>query len=120
MRLTKIRTPVASTDRKDGEFGNDDGGADGSSNFLRGLDSEADVTVAIANYNNCLKSSPLTSPGLFLHRLDLQTNLLVLIKIMTLSEEQSLRHAAVGVLYLHHLVFQLRQEEVHNLKFLDR
>ena len=55
-------------------------------NFLGGLDSQADVTFTVTDYDDGLETSSLTGPGLLLNRLD-----------------------------LHDLVLELRQEEVDNL-----
>jgi hypothetical protein len=71
VRLTKIGTPVSSSDWNDAEFGNDDGGADGSGDFLGGLDSETYMSLRVSDDNDGLESSPLTSTGLLLDRLDL-------------------------------------------------
>lgn len=71
MRLTQVGTPVTSSDRQNAELGNDDGGTDGSSNFLGGLDSETDVTLAVTDDNDGLEAGALTGTGLLLDRLDL-------------------------------------------------
>lgn len=71
MRLTKVRTPVTATDGNNSELGNDDGSANGSCDFLGGLDAEANVTFAVANDNNGLETGTLTGTGLLLDRLDL-------------------------------------------------
>lgn len=44
VRLTEVGTPVASSNRQDRQLGDDDGGADGGCDFLRGLNAETDVT----------------------------------------------------------------------------
>jgi hypothetical protein len=59
VRLTKVGAPVSATDGDDVELGDDDGGADGGSDFLGGLDTETDVAVGV------------TGTGLLLDRLDL-------------------------------------------------
>lgn len=71
VRLTQVGTPVTSSDRQNAELGNDDGGTDGSSNFLGGLDSETDVTLAVTDDNDGLEAGTLTGTGLLLDRLDL-------------------------------------------------
>jgi hypothetical protein len=49
VRLTKVGAPVSATDRNDGEFGDDDSGADGGCDFLGGLDTETDVAFRITD-----------------------------------------------------------------------
>ncbi len=68
---TEVGTPVSTTDGDDAELGNDDGSADGSSDFLRGLDTETDVALRVANDDNGLESGSLTGTGLLLDGLDL-------------------------------------------------
>ena len=43
MWFTEVGAPVAAADGKDGELGDDDGGADGGGDFFGGLDAETDV-----------------------------------------------------------------------------
>ena len=71
MWFTKIGTPVTTTDGQDGEFGDDDGGADGGGDFFGGLDAETDVTFAVTDDDDGLESSALTGAGLLLDWLDL-------------------------------------------------
>jgi hypothetical protein len=71
VRLTQVCTPVTSPDGQNAELGDDDGGTDGSSDFLGGLDSETDVTLGVTDDNNGLKPGTLTSTGLLLDGLDL-------------------------------------------------
>ena len=71
MRFTQRCTPVPSSDGKHGELGNDDGSADGSGDFFRGLDSEADVTFGVSNDDDGLESGTLAGTGLLLDGLDL-------------------------------------------------
>lgn len=68
--LTESRTPVTSSDGNDGELGNVDGGANGSSNLLSGLDTETNVAIGVTDKDNSLKSGALTGTGLLLDRLD--------------------------------------------------
>ena len=55
MRLTEVGTPVTSSDGHNTELGDDDGGADGSGDFLGGLDtrpmwpSESPMTTMALN-----------------------------------------------------------------------
>lgn len=72
VRLTEVGAPVASSDGEDGEFGDDDGGADGGRDFLRGLDAETDVALAVANDHDGLESGTLTGAGLLLDGFDLE------------------------------------------------
>lgn len=71
MRLTKVGTPVTSSDGDDAQLGNDDGGTDGSGDFLGGLDSETDVALGVTNDDDGLESGSLTGTGLLLDGLDL-------------------------------------------------
>lgn len=90
VRLTKVGTPVTSTDGDDAELGDDDGGADSSSDFLGGLDTETDVALGVTNDDDGLEAGALTGTGLLLDGLD-----------------------------LHDLVLELGQEVVDNLVLLD-
>lgn len=71
MRLTEVGTPVTSPDGQDGELGNGDGGADGGSDFLGGLDTETDVALRVTDEDNGLETGTLTGTGLLLDGLDL-------------------------------------------------
>ena len=71
MRLTEVGTPVTTTDRNNAELGDDDGSTDSSSDFLGGLDSETNVTLAVTDDDDGLESGTLTGTGLLLDRLDL-------------------------------------------------
>ena len=71
MRLTKVGTPVSATDGDDVELGDDDGGADGGSDFLGGLDTETNVAVGVTNEDDSLEAGTLTGTGLLLDGLDL-------------------------------------------------
>jgi len=68
---TKVGTPVSATDGDDAELSDDDGGADSSSDFLRGLDSETDVALGVTDKDNSLETGTLTGTGLLLDGLDL-------------------------------------------------
>ena len=71
MRFAEVVTPVTTTDRHNGELGDDDGGANSGSDFLRGLDAETDVAFAVADDDDSLETCSLTSTSLLLHGLDL-------------------------------------------------
>lgn len=71
VRLTKVGTPVATSDWDDGELRDDDGGTDGSCDFLGGLDAKTDVALAVTNDHDGLETGALTGTGLLLDRLDL-------------------------------------------------
>jgi len=90
VRLTKGRSPVTTTDRDDRKLGKDDSTTDGSGDFLRALDTETNVAVAVTNDNEGLESGTLTSTGLLLDRGD-----------------------------LHNLILKLGKEVVNDLVFLD-
>jgi hypothetical protein len=72
VRLTEVGTPVSSSDWDDAEFGNDNGGADSSGDFLGGLDSKTNMSLRVSDDNDSLESSSLTGTGLFLDWLDLE------------------------------------------------
>ena len=72
MRLTKVGTPVTSSDGEDAQLGDDDGGTDGSCDFLGGLDSETNVALRVTDNDDGLETGTLTGTGLLLHGLDLE------------------------------------------------
>jgi hypothetical protein len=71
VRSTKVGTPVSSSHGDDAELGDNDGGTDGGSDFLGGLDAETDVALGVTNDDNGLESGSLTGTGLLLDGLDL-------------------------------------------------
>ena len=71
MRLTKVGTPVTSSDGHNAELGDDDGGTDGGGDLLGGLDTEANVALGVTNDDDGLESGTLTGAGLLLDGLDL-------------------------------------------------
>jgi hypothetical protein len=108
VRLTEVGAPVATADGEDGQLRNDDGSADGSSDFLGGLDAETNVTLGVADDNNGLESSALTGASLLLDRLDLY--------ILSVYSSLSLRQNSA---YLHNLILKLGEEPVNDLVLLD-
>jgi hypothetical protein len=68
---TKVGAPVTTTHGDDAQLRNDDGGADGSSDFLGGLDTETDMALGVTNDDDGLKPGALTGTGLLLDGLDL-------------------------------------------------
>lgn len=64
--LTEGGTPVTTTDRDDGELGNDDGTTDSGGNFLGALNTKTDVTVVVSDDNEGLETGTLTGTGLLL------------------------------------------------------
>lgn len=71
VRFTKVGAPVAAADGDDGELRDDDGGANGSGDFLGGLDAETDVALGVTDDDNGLETGALTGTGLLLDGLDL-------------------------------------------------
>ena len=71
VRLTKVGTPVTSSDGDNGELGDDDGGADGGSDFLGGLDTKTNVALGVTDDDDSLEAGTLTGTGLLLDGLDL-------------------------------------------------
>jgi hypothetical protein len=71
MRVPQGSTPVSSSNWQDTQLGDDDGGANGSSHLLGGLDTETDVAFRVSNDNDSLEPRTLTSTSLLLNGLDL-------------------------------------------------
>lgn len=112
MGSAEIGTPVPSSDGKDGEFGNDDGGANGGGYFFGGLDAEPNVAFGVTDDHNGFEPSTLTSPSLLLHGFDLKE---VHQQVCPRrSPSISLREP-----HLHNLILQLWQKMVDDLILLD-
>ena len=71
VRLTEVGTPVTATDGENAQLGDGDGGTDGGSDFLGGLDTETDVALGVTDDNDSLEAGTLTGTGLLLDGLDL-------------------------------------------------
>lgn len=71
VRSTEVGSPVTSADWENRELGNDDSGADGSCDFLGGLDTETNVSLGVTDDNDGLETGALTGTGLLLDGLDL-------------------------------------------------
>lgn len=74
--VTEVGTPVASADRQHAELSDDDGGTDGSSDFLGGLDTETDVALGVTDNDDGLETGALTGAGLLLDGFDLGPSVL--------------------------------------------
>jgi len=72
VRCAKIGTPVTSSDGQNAELCDDDCGTNSSCDFLRSLDTETNMALRVADDNDSLESSTLTSTSLFLDWLDLK------------------------------------------------
>ena len=72
MWCSDLVTPVTSSDGDDGELGKNDGATNSGCDFFRALDTETDVTFAVADDDDGLEASTLTSTGLFLDWHNLQ------------------------------------------------
>lgn len=72
VRLSELGTPVTTSDRDNGELGQDDSGADGVGNLLGALDAETNVALVVTNDDGGLESGSLSGTGLFLYGLDLE------------------------------------------------
>jgi len=72
VRLADLVAPIASSDRDDGQLGEDDGTSDGRCHFFGALHSETHVTVEISNGDERLETGSLTGAGLLLNGHDLQ------------------------------------------------
>jgi hypothetical protein len=134
VRLTEVGTPVTATDGENSELGDDDGGTDGSSDFLGGLDSETNVALRVTNDDDGLETGTLTGTGLLLDGFDLyrgsQRLLLYIPVFLSTSWHVSSvlkfhvhRRKSVpqknSYPYLHNLILELGQEEVHDLVLLN-
>jgi hypothetical protein len=71
VRLTKVGSPVTSSDGENAQLGDDDGGTDGGCDFLGGLDSETNVALGVTDDNDSLETGTLTGTGLLLDGFDL-------------------------------------------------
>ena len=71
MGSTEVGTPVTTSNGDNAELSDDDGSADGGSDFLGGLDTETDVALRVTNDDNGLEAGTLTGTGLLLNGLDL-------------------------------------------------
>ena len=71
VRKTQVCTPVTSSDWQNAQLGDDDGGTDGSCDFLGGLDTKTNMSLGITNDNDGLESGTLTGTSLLLDGLDL-------------------------------------------------
>lgn len=112
VRLTEVGAPVTAAHRDDAELGDDDGGADGGRDLLRGLDAETDVALGVANDDDGLETGALTGTGLLLDWLDLFGGRNW--RSETGYQKESRRA------HLHNLILELGQEEVDDLVLLDR
>jgi hypothetical protein len=106
VRQTEVGTPVTATDGDDAELGDDDGGADGGSDLLGGLDAETDVALGVTNDDNGLETGTLTGTGLLLDRLDLYRQG---------KESQSL--AKTGFLFHQYLIMVEQRCSRHSFPF---
>jgi hypothetical protein len=68
---TEVGAPVTTTNGDDAELSDDDGCADGSRDFLGGLDAETNVALGVADNDDGLEPGALTGTGLLLDGLDL-------------------------------------------------
>merc|ERR1719462_890640 len=76
--LADLVTPETPPDGEDGQLGQDDGTTDGGGNLLRALDTEADVSVVVADGDKGLETGALAGAGLLLDGHDLQNLVLQL------------------------------------------
>ena len=72
MRFTNLISPVTSSNRNDWQLCQDNGTSDCRGNLFWALHPKAHMTTMVTDGNKGLKSSSLSSPGLFLHRHDLK------------------------------------------------
>lgn len=91
MWFTDFVSPISTTNWNNRQFSQNDGTTDGCGNFFAALNTKTDVTIAITDSNESLKTCTLTSTGLFLDWHNFQN-----------------------------FIFQLRsQESVNDFEFLD-
>ena len=81
MWLAQICTPIATANRQDAEFGDDNSSSDGGRDFLRCLNAKTNVTFRIPDNDNSLEARTLTSTSLFLNGLDLDVGMCVSIRV---------------------------------------
>lgn len=74
MRVPQIGTPISSSNWQHAEFGYDDGGTDGCSDFFGGLDPETNMAFRVANNDDGLETCALTGAGLLLDGFNLSTH----------------------------------------------
>ena len=72
MGLSDLVTPVSTTDRDDGELGQDDCSTDSSGYFFGALDTKTNMAIEVTNGNESLESGSLTGTSLFLNWHDLK------------------------------------------------
>ena len=70
--LSDLVTPETTPHGHDGQFGQDDGTADGGGHLLGALDSKSHVAVVVTDGNEGLEAGALTGAGLLLHGHDLE------------------------------------------------
>jgi len=70
--FTHDGTPETSSDRDDGELGDNDSRSDGVGDFFGAFDSETDVAVVVSDDDGGLEPGSLTGSGLFLNWLDFE------------------------------------------------
>lgn len=69
--FSDLVSPVAAANGNNRKLSQDDGSTDSGGNLLAALNSETDVAVGVADGNECLEASTLTSTGLLLDGHDL-------------------------------------------------
>jgi hypothetical protein len=119
VRLTKVGAPVSATDGDDIELGDDDGGADGGSDFLGGLDTETDVAVGVTNEDDSLEAGTLTGTGLLLDGLDLLAGDASVCRSCASLANGLSAGLVSDMSHLHDLVLEGGEEEVDDLVLLD-
>lgn len=119
VRLTKVGTPVTTTDGDNVELGDDDGGTDGGSDFLGGLDTETDVAVGVTNEDDGLEAGALTGTGLLLDGLDLYFEIPSVYSVSLKSRHWTFSSVVVSSAHLHNLILEGGEEEVDDLVLLD-
>jgi hypothetical protein len=72
VRLTKVGTPVTPSDGENAQLGDNNGSADGSRDFLGGLNTETNVALRVTDNDDSLETGTLTGTGLLLDRFDLE------------------------------------------------
>ena len=119
--LSNLVAPISSSHRNNGKFGQDDSPSDCGGNFFGTFHPKTNVAIAISNSNECLPTIikiieiDIISFIMFLIQTDRITSMFdIYLEPCALTSSGLLLHRH----NLQNLIFQCRQEEINNFKFL--